>query len=137
MSSQIVLCVFYRLGSEIQVWTQLRKTKDRLYSKIEFPGGKIENHETPQIAIKREVLEEVGVHLESPILLSQFYDSEQELYFHLFIHPELENLDHEGWIGLKKLKTDEELREKIPPMNHRFIDVLVRYLYDNEYVGLN
>ena len=38
-----------------------RKLKDKLPNKWEFPGGKVENKETPEECLKREIKEEFGI----------------------------------------------------------------------------
>ena len=38
-----------------------RKSKDKLPDKWEFPGGKVENDETPEECLKREMKEEFGI----------------------------------------------------------------------------
>ncbi len=39
-----------------------------------FFGGHLEEEETPEVGIKREVLEEISYHLENPILFGRFVD---------------------------------------------------------------
>ena len=78
----------------------------------EFPGGKIEQGETPEEALRREILEELDTHVEVGDLLTTVeYDYPQ---FHLtlpcfrcrIIHGPLLLKEHEAalWIELDKLE---------------------------------
>lgn len=50
----------------------------------EFPGGKIEANETPQMALQREMLEELDAKVQvGPLLKTVTYDYPQ---FHLILH---------------------------------------------------
>jgi 8-oxo-dGTP diphosphatase len=44
-----------------KLFMQKRKEEGHLDGKLELPGGKIEAGESPQVAISREVQEELGV----------------------------------------------------------------------------
>ena len=78
----------------------------------EFPGGKIEPGETPEEALRREILEELDTHVEVGDLLTIVeYDYPQ---FHLKLHcfrcriidGQLQLKEHEDalWIELDKLE---------------------------------
>ena len=53
-----------------------KRPSDKSYAGYwEFPGGKIEAHETAEVALKRELREELGIELEFAIpLLDYLYD---------------------------------------------------------------
>ena len=56
--SSSVACIVYKNG---KLFIAKRKSIGDMGGKWEFPGGKIENNEAPEIAIKREMQEEFGV----------------------------------------------------------------------------
>ena len=59
MSSSIA-CIAYKDG---KIFVAKRKSVGDMGGKWEFPGGKIENGEAPELAIKREMQEEFGVNV--------------------------------------------------------------------------
>jgi 8-oxo-dGTP diphosphatase len=57
----VVAAVIERDG---QVLIGQRRSTDRHALKWEFPGGKVEPHEAPKEALRRELREELGIHAE-------------------------------------------------------------------------
>ena len=62
-----------------------RKKGDRYGLLWEFPGGVIEERESPQEAIKREIKEELGVEIEVNNLVREFFDEDQTLKIRIFL----------------------------------------------------
>ena len=114
---------------KIEVWVQKRQTLDSLHGFLEFPGGKIENNETPKQAGVREVLEETGVKLvESKILKFKNYDFQSGdktilLMVHLFFDDE-GLFEKSGKISLQELNL---LEKQIPPKNKEILVDLLEY----------
>lgn len=89
----------------------------------EFPGGKIENDETREQALKREILEELNIQIDIDHFFTTIeYDYPQ---FHLVMHcylchlPEHEHLtlnvhDQIKWIDKKNLNSIDWLPADIP-----------------------
>lgn len=96
----------------------------------EFPGGKIETGETPQQAVMREILEEVGIHVQPVASLTTVEHTYDHAHVHL--HPwlcrhvsaEPKNLqvsDHQ-WVTIDKLAAIT-----FPPANGPILDALTNY----------
>ncbi len=52
------------LGDGDRVLICQRKTEDRYALKWEFPGGKVEEAEAPEVCLRRELFEELGIEAE-------------------------------------------------------------------------
>jgi 8-oxo-dGTP diphosphatase len=119
--------------SDFKIWTQVRLEEGPLYNLHEFPGGKIEEGESPKEAIIREVFEEVGVTLSSstPIQLfklQEYTSQDKNILLYVFISP-FKNLPNaEGWQKVNYLDKSDYLKGKIPPINHVIVDELAVYI---------
>ena len=87
-----------------------RKPGKHLAGFWEFPGGKLEENETPEDCLRREILEELGINIK---VLSHFMDSifhypEKSIclmaYYCEFIEGEIILTDHDKaeWIALNE-----------------------------------
>jgi len=84
---------------------------DRLANKWEFPGGKVENNETPEQCLKREMKEEfdidvsVGEYLGSSIFHYDHISIELLAYRTYWENGEIDLKDHDDfkWISLEQL----------------------------------
>ena len=62
-------------NSEGRILIAQRNNESKLASKWEFPGGKIEPRETPQKCLYRELIEEMGIHVQVGFLFERVYHS--------------------------------------------------------------
>lgn len=76
------------INSQNEVLLAQRPEGKRLAGKWEFPGGKVESHESPEVALARELHEELGIEVQ-PQTCEPFWflshDYVAEFGFHLLM----------------------------------------------------
>lgn len=88
-----------------------RPANDRLASKWEFPGGKIEKGESPEEALIREILEELGVSIRilSYFNTVEYFEPPVPLRLHSYFaqlqggEPEPQEHQNIKWVSLNEL----------------------------------
>lgn len=131
----VALALFYRReGDSLEVWTQVREDDGIYHGKLEFPGGGIEENETPLEAVVREVSEEVGITInpEEGRLMGIYPNhlGDKVILLNVFLFPDQESLKGKGhWLKIEKDQLSAPYKDKIPGPNHQIIDDLFRSLY--------
>lgn len=131
----VALAVFYRTSQDVlEVWTQRREDDGIYHGLQEFPGGKIEENESPLEAAVREVEEEVGISIHSsagklmgiyPVALGG-----RTILLNVFLFPDQPALQGKGkWLRIEKELLSSPYKGEIPTPNHQMIDDLYRSLY--------
>ncbi|MGK9172599.1 8-oxo-dGTP diphosphatase MutT [Yokenella regensburgei] len=121
------------LDPQKRIFITQRAADAHMANKWEFPGGKIEQGESPVQAVIRELDEEVGIRAQSPRLFDtleyQFPDRHITLWFYLVEQWEGEPWGKEGqpgsWVELAALDAG-----KFPPANEPVITKLRQLAQD-------
>ncbi len=132
----VALALFYRQNPQniLEVWTQTR-IDDGIYQGLqEFPGGGIEEGETPLLAVVREVEEEVGIIINpAEARLMGIYPNlhpSRTILLNVFLFPDQPALAGKGrWLEITKEALSSPYIGQIPGPNHQMIDDLYRSLY--------
>lgn len=94
---------------------------------LEFPGGKVDEGESPEEALKRELEEEVGIHVLSAFPFDRFrfeYPTKEiEFFFYLVEEWVGEPFGREGQEGFW-LEQNELDAGQFPPANHTIVQKL-------------
>ena len=129
----IVLFIGDMNEDKFQLWMQKRSERGASYGLWEFPGGKIEAQENPDVAACREVLEETGMKIDKKNLLLftiHSYSSHKRnicLYVYLALFDRKQKAEGR-WFDFEYGKGSGFLKGKIPQANHYLIDLLAEYL---------
>ncbi|KKM59830.1 8-oxo-dGTP diphosphatase MutT [Yersinia pestis] len=116
-------------NSQQEIFITQRAADSHMAGFWEFPGGKIEQGETPEIALKRKLLEETGIVVQQATLLTMlehtFSDRIVTLHFYRVEVWDGEPFGREGqpmrWVLQSELRADE-----FPPANAAIIELLTK-----------
>lgn len=115
-------------NTERQIFLAQRAASSYMANKWEFPGGKIEQDESAEQALKRELMEETGIEVTSASAIGQVDHSYEDLRvtLHFFLV--------EGWNGepygregqpQRWVEQQDLIADEFPPANHELISRLV------------
>jgi 8-oxo-dGTP diphosphatase len=94
----------------------------------EFPGGKLEDGETPPIALEREVQEEVGLFILKSNLILEIKDVERTLYVFLVTQFRGQATIRETQQDLRWVEPQSIKDYDFPPANHPILDWITEHI---------
>jgi len=116
----VAIAILIHRGKILVGW---RQEEQHQGGKHEFPGGKVEQGETPEEACRREIYEEVGIGLKDwhqfDYIHHEYDDIIVNLHlFHSYVPDELLNLIHQPWVWYTR---DQLLHLNFPKANKNII----------------
>jgi 8-oxo-dGTP diphosphatase len=116
----VAIAILIHRGKILVGW---REEQQHQGGKHEFPGGKVEQGETPEEACRREIYEEVGIGLKDwhqfDYIHHEYDDIIVNLHlFHSYVSDELLNLIHQPWAWYTR---DQLLHLNFPKANKNII----------------
>lgn len=129
MNKQLVRVAAGIIRNEFgQIYVTQRLEGQDFAQALEFPGGKIKDMETPEQAVKRELEEEIGIHVLNATMFEQFlfeYPKKTILFYFYLIDEWIgEPFGREGqdgfWIEQRELDAGQ-----FPPANSKLIQRLL------------
>ncbi|HHH2010811.1 TPA: 8-oxo-dGTP diphosphatase MutT [Yersinia enterocolitica] len=114
-------------NSQQEIFITQRAADSHMAGFWEFPGGKIEQGETPEVALKRELLEETRISVKEAVLLKvlehTFTDRIVTLSFYMVEAWDGEPFGREGQ-PMRWVKQSDLLAEEFPSANAAIIELL-------------
>lgn len=126
-----VVAGFIELDNFVLLCQRHRNSK-RFPLKWEFPGGKVEDNEIPEEAIRRELYEELGIVVGSISLIDEYlYSYHDEAEFNLYFfriasfENTIQNLEFEriAWVRTEELFRYDLLEGDLPFLKHLGLSV--------------
>lgn len=116
-------------NSQQEIFITQRAADSHMAGFWEFPGGKVEQGETAELALKRELSEEVGIVVQEAVLLNvlehTFTDRIVTLSFYMVEAWDGEPFGREGQ-PIRWVRQSELVAEEFPPANAAIIALLTR-----------
>ena len=109
MEIKLVVCAAL-IDKDGRVLVNLRPKGKVMAGFWEFPGGKVEPHETPENALIRELEEELGINTWNSCLAPLTFASHKYKEFHLLMPLYV----CRKWVGIIKPKENQELKWYYP-----------------------